>query len=150
MDSVKISVCIPTCNGAEFVAKAVESVLAQTFTDFELLIVDDNSADTTVDIVRSFTDPRIRVHQNGKRLGIPGNWNRCLSLAQGEYICLFHQDDLMLPENLACKVRVLASDTTVGFVHSAAEILIETSAPVKLDNWIEGADHDFVTDGEEY
>ena len=97
MSAVKVSVCIPTYNGAEFVAKAIESVLAQTFADFELLVVDDSSDDTTVDIVCSFTDPRMRICQNERRLGIPGNWNHCLSLARGEYICLFHQDDVMLP-----------------------------------------------------
>jgi glycosyltransferase involved in cell wall biosynthesis len=150
MPSVKISVCIPTYNGAEFVANAIESILAQTFADFELLVVDDSSSDTTMDIVRSFPDPRMRICRNEKRLGIPGNWNRCLSLAQGEYICLFHQDDVMLPENLQRKVQVLASDTTIGFVHSAAKMLLEDSAPTVLDNWIEDTDHDFVTDGVTY
>src|SRR5712692_7503316 len=150
MSSVKVSVCIPTYNGAEFVAKAIESVRAQTFADFELLVVDDSSNDATVDIVRSFTDPRIRIDQNEKRLGIPGNWNRCLSLAQGEYICLFHQDDIMLPENLERKAQVLASDATIGFVHSAARMLLEDSAPTALENWIEDADHDFVAEGVPY
>src|SRR5712692_8560819 len=150
MSAVKVSVCIPTYNGAEFVAKAIESVLAQTFADFELLVVDDSSDDTTMDIVRSFTDPRIRICQNEKRLGIPGNWNRCLSLAQGEYICLFHQDDVMLPENLERKVRLLASDTAISLVHSAAEFLMEDSAPAPLPNWIEGASTDFVVEGVVY
>jgi glycosyltransferase involved in cell wall biosynthesis len=147
MSAVKVSVCIPTYNGAEFVAKAIESVLAQTFADFELLVIDDSSNDATVDIVRSFTDPRMRICRNEKRLGIPGNWNRCLSLARGEYICLFHQDDIMLPENLERKVQVLASDATIGFVHSAARMLLEDSAPTALENWIEDTDHDFITDG---
>jgi len=150
MSAVKVSVCIPTYNGAEFVAKAIESVLAQTFADFELLVIDDSSDDTTVNIVRSFTDPRMRICQNEKRLGIPGNWNRCLSSAQGEYICLFHQDDMMLPENLERKVQVLASDATIGFVHSAARMLLEDSAPTALENWIEDTDHDFITDGVTY
>src|SRR6266851_9466342 len=150
MSAVKVSVCIPTYNGAEFVVKAIESVLAQTFADFELLVVDDRSDDTTVDIVRSFPDPRVRICQNEKRLGIPGNWNRCLSLARGEYICLFHQDDVMLPENLERKVQVLASDATISFVHSAAETLVENSAPTVLGNWIEDASQDFIVEGVTY
>jgi len=150
MSAVKVSVCIPTYNGAEFVAKAIESVLAQTFADFELLVVDDSSDDTTMDIVRSFTDPRMRISRNEQRLGIPRNWNRCLSLARGEYVCLFHQDDVMLPENLERKIEVLASDVAISFVHSAAEVLVEDSAQTALDNWIEDTDHDFITDGVTY
>src|SRR5262249_6946444 len=150
MSLVKVSVCIPTYNGAEFVAKAIESVLAQTFADFELLVLDDSSDDPTVDIVRSFADPRIRVCQNEERLGIPGNWNRCLSLAQGEYICLFHQDDIMLSENLERKVGVLTSDAAMTFVHSAAEVLVEDSAQTALNNWIEDADQDFIAEGVTY
>src|SRR5713101_5204859 len=147
---VRVSVCIPTYNGAEFVAQAIESVLAQSLQDFELLVVDDCSTDATLDVVRSFTDSRIRVDENDRRLGIPGNWNRCLSLGRGEYLCLFHQDDVMLPENLARKVQVLASDPTIGFVHSAVEVLIEDSAPAPLANWIEDASADFIVDGVGY
>ncbi len=120
MKSISVSVCIPTYNGAAFLTEAIESVLSQSFRDFELLIVDDGSTDTTLDIARSFTDPRIAIYQNETQLGIPGNWNRCLSLARGEYICIFHQDDIMLPENLARKVEMLAADPTIAFVHSSS------------------------------
>ncbi|MGH8009930.1 MAG: glycosyltransferase, partial [Candidatus Binatia bacterium] len=144
---VRVSVCLPTYNGEEFIAEALKSILAQSLTDFELLVVDDCSTDTTLDIVRSFADPRIRIYQNAERLGIPGNWNRCLSLARGEYVCLFHQDDVMLPENLERKVRVLDSDPGIGFVHSAAEVLTESSAPTQLGEWIEDATEDFTVEG---
>ena len=144
---VRISVCIPTYNGAAFVAQAISSVLAQSFADFELLVVDDRSTDATLEIVRSFTDPRLRVYQNDVQLGIPRNWNRCLSLARGEYLCLFHQDDVMLPENLERKVGVLASDPTIGFVHSAVEVVLEDSAPTAIADWMERATEDFAVDG---
>jgi hypothetical protein len=145
-----VSVCIPTYNGAEFVAEAVSSVLTQSFVDFELLVVDDGSSDATPEVVRSFADPRIRVYRNDERLGIPKNWNRCLSLACGEYICLFHQDDVMLVENLEQKVRMLASDVAISFVHSAAEVFIEDSAPSPLPSWIEDAAEDFIVEGVAY
>jgi hypothetical protein len=147
---VRLSVCIPTYNGEEFIAAAIKSVLAQSFQDFELLVVDDRSTDATLDIVRSFTDPRIRIEQNEERLGIPGNWNRCLSLARGEYCCLFHQDDVMLPENLERKIQVLAADPTIGFVHSAVELLVEASAPTAVADWMEPATEDFVVEGPRY
>jgi GT2 family glycosyltransferase len=150
VSTIHASVCIPTYNGAEFIAEAIQSVLTQSFTDFELLVVDDHSSDNTLDIVRSFADSRLSIHQNEKRLGIPRNWNHCLALAQGEYVCLFHQDDVMMPENLERKIKILAADVSINFVHSAAEIRLENSAPVALDNWIEDAQQDFVADGSIY
>ncbi len=148
--SVRVSVCLPTYNGERFVAEAVGSVLTQELQDFELLVVDDHSTDSTLEVVSSFSDPRMSVHPNGERLGIPGNWNRCLALARGEFICLFHQDDVMLPENLVRKVHVLNSDPTVGLVHSAAEIIVEDSAPTSPADWIENAPEDFMVDGRRY
>jgi len=144
-------VCIPTYNGAEFIAAAIQSVLDQGFADFELIVVDDCSTDGTLDIVRSFVDPRIHSYQNEERLGIPANWNRSLSFARGEYVCLFHQDDVMFPENLERKVRVLDADQTVSFVHSKAELLIDDSAPAPPStNWMEDAADNFIVDGAHY
>ena len=145
-----VSVCVPTYNGAAFIEEALRSILDQTYQDFELLVVDDGSTDATLDIVQSFSDPRIQVHRNPERLGIPANWNRCLELAGGEFVCLFHQDDVMLPENLECKVQLLSADETVGFVHSGVEALVDESAPSSFANWIEDATEDTVFDGLEY
>lgn len=147
---VRVSVCMPTYNGGEFLAEALQSVLAQSFTDFELIIVDDQSSDTTLEIAHAFSDPRVRIYQNERRLGIPANWNRCLSLARGEYVCIFHQDDVMLPQNLEKKVHALAADPAIGFVHSAIEPAVEDSAPTPLADWIEKATEDFVIDGRLY
>jgi glycosyltransferase involved in cell wall biosynthesis len=148
--TVKVSVCIPTYNGSAFLAEAVQSVLTQSFGDFELLIVDDGSTDTTLDIARSFTDPRITIYRNEQQRGIPGNWNRCLELAKGEYVCIFHQDDVMLPSNLARKVRILDENAKVRFVHSAVEFIIEGKPPQLPGNWVEPASEDFVMDGRRY
>jgi glycosyltransferase involved in cell wall biosynthesis len=146
----QVSVCIPTYNGAAFLAEAIESILSQSFKDFELLIVDDGSTDTTLDIARSFTDPRIVIHENETRLGIPGNWNRCLSLARGEYICIFHQDDVMMPKNLVKKVKILDASPEISFVHSAVELLVDNDAPQLLENWVESAVDDFLLEGQRY
>ncbi len=145
-----VSVCLPTYNGAAYIEAALRSILHQTYQDFELLVVDDGSTDATLDIVRSFSDPRIRLHRNPERLGIPANWNRCLELAGGAFVCLFHQDDAMLPENLERKVQLLSADETVGFVHSGVETLVEESAPSAFADWIEDAPEDTVWDGPEY
>lgn len=147
---MKVSVAVPTYNGEAYVAEAIRSILAQTFTDFELVIVDDRSTDKTLDILRSFSDPRIRITRNEERLGLVGNWNRCLQETKGDAICIFHQDDVMLLGNLEEKLRILDSNASVGLVHSAAELLVETGAPSPPVDWIEKSAEDFIVDGREY
>ncbi len=116
--SFRASVCIPTYNGAKYLDATIRSVLNQTLADYELVVVDDCSVDATEEIVRSFSDRRISFHKNPSRLGLGGNWTRCTELARGRYVCIFHQDDEMLPENLAEKVGVLEGNPSVGMVHS--------------------------------
>ena len=105
-----VSVCVPTYRGAQFIGKAIESVLSQTFRDFELIIVDDNSADETASIIGRYDDARIRFFRNPRNLGPEGNWNRCLDEATGRYFKLLPQDDVLAPECLARQVAVLLSD----------------------------------------
>jgi glycosyltransferase involved in cell wall biosynthesis len=105
-----VSVCIPSYRGATHVAATIESVLAQTFSDFELLIVDDDSPDETALVVGRYRDPRIRFLRNERNLGPEGNWNRCLALAGGRYFKLLPQDDLLAPGCLARQVNVLETD----------------------------------------
>lgn len=147
---VSVSVCIPTYNGAAFLAEAIQSILTQSFQDFEIVIVDDRSTDATFDIARSFTDSRIRLYLNDERLGVPRNWNRCLTLAEGEYFCLFDQNTVMLPENLARKVAVLDCDPTISFVYSAMGFLEqERVLPASLER--NGtATKDCVFEGQQY
>jgi glycosyltransferase involved in cell wall biosynthesis len=92
-----ISVCIPTYNGEKYLVACVESILRQTFKNFELLIVDDSSSDNTLQIAQDYEklDNRIRVVSNKQNLGLVGNWNRCIELAKGEWIKFVFQDDWM-------------------------------------------------------
>lgn len=108
--SPTVSVCIPTYRGAAHIRATVESVLAQTFSDFELLIVDDNSPDDTSAIVSTYRDPRVRCLRNAVNLGPEGNWNRCLTEATGRYVKLLPQDDLLAPACLRREVDVLEAD----------------------------------------
>ena len=84
----KVTVCLPTYNSGEFLRYAIDSILEQTFTDFELIISDDCSTDNTPEIIRSYLekDSRIQYLQNSHNLGLFPNWNRCLESASGEYI----------------------------------------------------------------
>lgn len=110
MPAPAVSVCIPTYRGAPHVGAAVESVLAQTFPDFELIVIDDGSPDETAAIVARYRDPRIRFVRNERNLGAQANWNRCLEMACGRYFKLLPQDDLLAPECVARQVSVLEAD----------------------------------------
>ena len=107
-----VSVCIPTYKGGQFIAATIDSVLAQTWTDFELIIVDDNSPDATEALIRGYLDARIRYVRNPRNLGPEGNWNRCLELARGRYFKLLPHDDLLAPHCLAEQVAALEADAT--------------------------------------
>jgi len=105
-----VSVCIPTFNGEKYFRECLDSVLAQKFTDFEVIIVDDQSSDETFSIAQEYAtyDRRIHVFQNEHNLGLVGNWNRCVELAQGEWIKFVCQDDLI---EAACLEWMLAAST---------------------------------------
>ena len=103
----RVSVFIPAYNREDLIGDAVGSVLAQTFRDFELIVVDDGSTDRTCAIVEAFGDPRVRLVSNGANLGIPVSRNRGLELARGEYLAILDSDDRMLPERLQRQVGFL-------------------------------------------
>lgn len=109
--SVKLTVCIPVYNGAEYLKEAMDSVLSQDFTDLELIMIDNQSTDATVQIIQSYSDPRIKFFQNETNLGMLGNWNRALTLATGEYIKLLPADDVLFPGSLKAQVKILDEDT---------------------------------------
>ncbi len=102
-----ISVCIPCYNGAEFLGRTIASVLGQTFTDFELILTDDNSTDETVSVINSFTDQRIRLIRNEQNLGLNSNWTKVLFQSVGKYVKLLCEDDLLHPNCLTRQVAVL-------------------------------------------
>ena len=93
----QITVAMPVYNGEGYVHLAIQTVLDQTYSDFELLIVDNCSTDGTLEVVKAFSDPRIRLHVNSSNLGMVGNWNRSVELATGEYIKFLSHDDLLDP-----------------------------------------------------
>ena len=112
-----VSVLLTSFNRAAFVAASIESVLQQTFGDFELLIVDDCSTDGTLDIVRDYErrDSRIRVVCNERNLGQFPNRNRAAELARGELMKYHDSDDLMYPHCLHVMVSMLLAEPRAGF-----------------------------------
>lgn len=103
----KVTVLMPVYNAEKHLSKALESILNQTFTDFEFLIIDDCSTDSTPAILDRYADPRIVRHRNPRNLGIVDTLNRGLELAQGEYIARMDADDIAYPDRLRAQVEYL-------------------------------------------
>lgn len=108
----RVSICVPTYNGEEFLREALESASAQSFPDLEILVVDDGSTDRTVEIVERHggRDPRLRLVRNERNLGLVGNWNRAWELARGTWIKFLFQDDLLEPTCLERMLEVGSAD----------------------------------------
>ena len=118
----KVSVLIPTYNSAPFLDDAIESVLNQTFTDFELLIVDNCSTDNSKEVISKYlSDNRVKYYVNEKNLGSNGNFNKCFSLAKGDYIKCLCSDDKLHPELLEKFVSVMEKHSNVSLVSSFFE-----------------------------
>lgn len=114
---VKVSVIIPTYNYGRFLGEAIQSVLDQTLTDFELIVVDDGSTDNTKEVVSSFKDSRIKyIYQ--ENCGVSAAQNTGIRASTGEYIAILGSDDKWFPENLELQVRMLDAHPDVGLVCS--------------------------------
>ena len=127
----QVTVFIPVYNRAAFVRGAIESTLGQTFQDFELLIVDDGSTDRSIEIVRSYQDPRIRLVENAGNLGLPVTRNLGLELARGEYIALLDSDDVSLPDRLARQVEFLDDNPSYAEVGAWSQRMDESGQPLR-------------------
>ena len=121
----KISVLMPAYNAEKYITEAIDSVLCQTYTDFEFIIIDDGSTDSTPYIIASYADPRIRYVKNDKNLGIVGALNRGIALAQGEYIARIDADDISLPERFALQVAYMDNNPEVGVCGTAIRLFGE-------------------------
>jgi glycosyltransferase involved in cell wall biosynthesis len=123
-----VSVVMPVYNAERYVRDAVDSILAQSFRYFELLIIDDGSRDDTPAILESYTDPRIKVIRNEINRGLVYTANRCLDESTGDYIAIMHADDVALPHRLAAQVAYLKRHPQVGIVGSWYETFGNSSA----------------------
>lgn len=119
----KISVCLPTYNRAHYLKETIASILAQTVTDYELIVADNCSTDATAETVAAFADSRIRYVRNDENIGHYRNMDRALALARGAYVCLVHDDDVYAPEFLARESEMLDANPNVGMVHCAVYVV---------------------------
>ncbi|MGO8696725.1 MAG: glycosyltransferase family 2 protein [Limisphaerales bacterium] len=136
MSPPKVSVLMPTFNYGRFLGEAIESVLAQDFKDYELIIIDDCSGDDSQAVGKHYAGrhPRFRFEVNPRNLGMVANWNRCLGAARGLYIkYLFGDDKLAGPTALGQLASMLDSDPSLALAASGRIILDERSR--RLDRW---------------
>jgi glycosyltransferase involved in cell wall biosynthesis len=128
--SPTISFCVPTYGRAHFVAETIESALAQTVTDIEVIVVDDVSPDRTADVVGAFTDPRVRYVRNTQNLGVPANLNRAFGLARGEFVVLLEDHDLIHPQYAEKTLQLFRRYPDVGFVAAGLDTIDEQGRPL--------------------
>jgi glycosyltransferase involved in cell wall biosynthesis len=131
-----ISICIPTFNNELTLERCLTSALAQDFSDFECLVVDDGSRDETVALARRFDDTRVRVLTNPTNLGLAENHTQCVRAARGRLIKFLHADDL-LATNCLDTLRRPFEDPSVGFVFSPRHIVIEPPEDPSGAGWVE-------------
>lgn len=120
-----VSVLMPVYNGEKYLAEAIDSILKQTYTNIELLILDDGSSDNSGAIVNSYDDDRIKYQTNGRNLGIVATRNKLLTFAKGDYIAIHDCDDLALPNKLAMQVAYLQEHKSCGLCGSWAKKIDE-------------------------
>jgi glycosyltransferase involved in cell wall biosynthesis len=116
--SPKVSVFMPVYNAGDYLREAIESILNQTFTEFEFVIVNDGSTDQSESIIRSYADPRIRLVNNPKNLGLIASLNLGLEICQGEYILRMDSDDISLPDRIALQVKFMDDNQRIGLIGS--------------------------------
>lgn len=102
-----ISIIMPVFNGAKFLNDAIDSILNQTYTNFEFIIVDDKSTDSSLKIIKSYSDNRIKVLQNKINSGVAFSLNKALKIAKGKYIARMDADDISYPNRIEKQVKFL-------------------------------------------
>lgn len=118
-----VSICIPAYNNADYIKETIDAILKQTYENIEVIVVDDQSKDDTVKIVEAIEDKRVHLHKNEQNLGMVGNWNRCITLASGEYVKLVCADDILYPESIEKEVAPLIANETVNLVVSDTALI---------------------------
>lgn len=134
---MKVSVILPVYNAERYVSAAIESILRQTLTDFELLLINDASTDSSRAILESYAaqDKRIRLIDNPHNLGLTATLNKAIDLCQGQYIARMDADDISLPERFAFQVNFLDKNLNIDFCGTWAAI-IDSKGRLTGEQWV--------------
>lgn len=133
MSQVKVSIILPNFNTEEFIKEAIESVINQTFTSWNLIIIDDCSTDNSFEIAKSYEqkDSRIKVFKNDKNLGVAETRNRGILLTNSEWIAFLDSDDLWSKDKLSLQID-LAQKTNSNFIYGNYQFIDECGASRKV------------------
>jgi len=136
IQSPKVSIGLPVYNGENFVREAIDSILAQTFHDFELIISDNASTDSTEAICRAYAnqDKRVRYYRNKENIGASKNFSRVFKFASGEYFKWAAHDDVYLPEYLSKCVKVLDQNPSIVLCHCRTASIDQHGQMIKIWN----------------
>jgi glycosyltransferase involved in cell wall biosynthesis len=124
-----VSIVMPTYRRAHHLGESIDSLLCQTFTDFELIVQDDASPDDTPAVVGSIGDSRLRYFRNPRNLKMPGNLNAGLHHTRGRFVLVCHDHDLYEPDLVERMVAVLAADSRLAYVHVGLGVIDEAGKP---------------------
>ncbi len=121
-----VSICIPAYNSEKTIAKTITSLIHQTYKNLEIIIIDNCSTDATARIAQGFNDPRITVIRCEEHLpSAEKNWNRCFSHAHGEFMAIFHADDIYLPDMVSRQIETFLMIPSIGGVFTQGNIINE-------------------------
>lgn len=129
-----VSIVLPVYNGEEYLRQSIDSVIAQTYQNWELLILDDCSTDASPEIAKAYcqSDPRIRYYRNEHNLRLPGNLNRGFSLAKGEYLTWTSDDNKYRPTAIEKLVRALQTHPNAHLAFASCQIIDEEDRPIEF------------------
>lgn len=129
MNNPRVSICIPTFNGEQFIAEAMGSAITQTYANLEIIVSDDASKDNTLKLIEQYREKTkipIQIYHHEPN-GIGTNWNNCIKYSKGAYIKFLFQDDVLKPTCVEEMVKVLEHDKSIGLVASKREFIVEES-----------------------
>src|SRR5688500_9607984 len=119
-----ISVVLPVYNSENYIKEAIDSILNQTFKDFELIIINDGSVDRSAEVIQAIKDSRI-VYVDQQNSGLAATLNRGIQMARGKYIARQDNDDISIPERLDMQVNFMENNPGVALLGTCAEIIDE-------------------------
>ncbi len=127
-----VTVAMPIYNAGKYLRLAVLSIVSQTFTDWELLIIDDGSTDNALNTIADINDKRIRILKDGENIGLAARLNEAIDLAQGQYLARMDGDDASYPERLMRQIEVLQNDSKLDLVAVRLLTIDENNKPTGL------------------
>jgi Glycosyl transferase family 2 len=141
---------IPTYNRAHWLAGSIESILAQTYRDFELIVSDNASTDSTAELVAGFDDPRLRYERRERNCGLNEHYNSWFQTIESEFLFIVPDDDRLLPDALGATLAALDAHPTAGLVHGQVDVIDERDAVIAAGHDMTGLEGDALEAGEDF